>query len=196
MRVKQWISGLGGVTMLALLVASCDNDDPIAPEVARAFAQVILGASPGDPSQPEGLAAGRADIEVTEYDTTLHCPEGGTVRIAGTIRVDEETGTGKKEETTTYDNCDIGEFTVVEGRIDHVRESVRVSDLLTTWEGSWGGSALLETDDGGGECAVVLTEDGRYIRDPEHPQAGEFESVISGTVCGVPFHEHETWGLD
>ncbi len=194
---KQWISGLAGVAMLALVVASCDNaDDPIAPEVARAFAQVILGASPDAQSQPDGLAAAAADIEVEEYDITLACPEGGTLRIVGTITEDREAGTWKKEETMTYDNCDIGEFTVVEGVIDHVHESVRVSELLTTWEGHWDGAALLETGDGGGECAVALTEDGTFKRDPEHRQAGDFEKVISGTVCGVPFYEHETWGLD
>ena len=194
---KQWISGLVGVGMLAFLAASCDNaDDAIAPDEARAVARAILGASQAVYSQPDGLAAAGADVEVREYDITADCPDGGTVTMKGTIEEDKEAGTMKQDGTITYDNCDVGEITVVEGRLSDVLIVVSGHDMAT-WDGSWAGNVFVESDDGGsGECEVDLTAKLTFKVDPNTKNIVAWDGHMTGTICGVSVHENMQGGTD
>lgn len=189
---KQWFAGLVGVGMLASSVASCDNPDLLlTPAEARAVALAILGSNANAQDLPDGHATA-SDVDVTEYDATLACPEGGTKTMQGTIEEDAESGTASSEGTTTYDKCDIGEITIVEGRISDARLFVPGPDT-TILEGNWDGSGFLETDNGGsGECAVTLTE---MVKSWGERPGSNWKIRIAGTVCGVSVLEEERGAL-
>ena len=190
---KQWISGLVGVGMLAFFAASCDNaDDAITPDEARAVARAILGASQAVYGQPDDLAAAGADVEVRDYDDTEDCPYGGTVTLKGTIEEDKEAGTMKQEGTITYDNCDVGEITVVEGRLNML---IVVSGHGMA--GSWAGNVFVESDDGGSsECEVDLTAELTFRVDPNNNIVVGWDGHMTGTICGVSVDENMQGGLD
>lgn len=195
--------GLVGVWLLVLFTVSCDEvGDAITPGEARAIAQVIFGAGQDGGTVPYNDLATGVDVEVEEYDFTADCPEGGSVRLKGTIEYDRETGYPYQlRGTLTYDNCtaktEDGEtITIVAGSIDQAVLVDLGSDespdyIVLDVDLSLRGSVVWETEDGrSGDCAVDLTTvDAKFLLDPVLELVVGAEGRVTGTICGIAIDE-------
>ena len=191
--------------MLACLAVACESGGPdaITREEANAIVELVGNVTVGP---LVGLSVGAADLgsgagddgprgRSGEFERERECPEGGTVRISGTMSGErgENGATRELRVTTEFDHCTRtnreGVTMSLTGTIEKelTKTAIYKDNIVSiSMDGTWTGSVAWENpdDDTSGVCDIDLTMDIDIVIDRRN-RSREVEGDVTGTVCGV-----------
>lgn len=183
--------------LLVLPLAVCGDsatepEEQMTEEQFEAFIEVLVVLSELDvggvgTSVEAALAAAPAPVpETFPVDASVACPEGGSVHVAGTVTVDDETGFLGVSATETHQGCratapSSGMLFELNGAPNlAVDAEIHVSETQVTFQASQNGAIQWQTGGSSGTCTIDLDIDILFTGDLE----AEPEITVEGTVCG------------